>query len=64
MEIVSTLCFGKQEVPEPELITMLMGLMLTEKKSVISSSSDRKMDTIPVIKSSLLQLLLEHKYEA
>ena len=67
MEVVSTLCFGKQAIPEPGLIRMLMDIMLAEGRTVISSAGDKKRakkgNKIPVITSSLLQLLLEHKYK-
>ena len=61
MEVVSSLCFGGQTTPEPSLINMLMKMMFSEEQSIIASSSDRKLDAVPVITSSLLQLLLEHK---
>ena len=61
MEVVSTLCFGRRSAPEPDLITMLMTMMFVERCGVISPTA-RKLDAVPVITSSLLQLLLEHKY--
>lgn len=61
MEVVSTLCFGRPTAPEPELIKMLMRMMFAERQSVISTDTKTD-DNIPVITSSLLQLLLEHKY--
>jgi hypothetical protein len=61
MEVVSSLCFGRKDAPEPKLIEILMKMMLTEKQGVISASVERKMDSVPVVTSSLLQLLLEHR---
>ena len=59
MAVVSTLCFGGRSPPEPDLISMLMEVM-TEKRGVISPVG--KLNEVPVVSSSLLQLLLEHKY--
>ena len=65
MEVVSTLCFGGQSAPEPALIKSLMELVFTEDKDLVSplteASTSHKSDKINVVKSSLLQLLLEHK---
>lgn len=60
MEVVSTLCFGGQSAPEPALIQMLMESFFTTEGS-LTFLSDGKKETSPVIKSSLLQLLLEHE---
>jgi hypothetical protein len=54
MEVVSTLCFGRQSVPEPNLIRTLMARMFLEQRS-------GKLDTVPIVTSSLLQLLLENR---
>ena len=59
MGVVSTLCFGGRVPPEPDLIRMLMDMM-TEKQGVIWPFG--KLNAVPVVTSSLLQLLLEHKY--
>ena len=65
MEIVSTLCFGGQNAPEPDLIKMLMQLIFTENKKSELTTQDLiplgHKDRVPVVRSSLLQLLLEHK---
>ena len=70
MEIVSDLCFGGHKPPEPDLIKMLMDTVFTEKKQTTEATSldTRDMtpyqedpDQVPVIRSFLLQLLLEHK---
>ena len=67
IEVVSTLCFGGQRAPEPDLIKMLLDIVFTESDSGMVTQemvplSDEKRDKIPVIRSSLLQLLLEHEY--
>ena len=71
MEIVSNLCFGGQKPPEPDLIKMLMDTVFTEKKQELETVSldtrdmtpyqDDPDDQVPVVRSFLLQLLLEHK---
>ena len=70
MELVSTLCFGGQEPPEEELIRSLIDTVFTERQEMESeelpgtrefSYRRAKRDKIPVIRSFLLQLLLEHK---
>ena len=60
MEVVSTLCFGSYKQPEPALIKMLMQMMFTEP--LIPSTSGIMTNSVPEIKSSLLQLLLDVKY--
>ena len=63
MEVVSTFCFGGQTTPEPELIKSLMK-MLTEENDLLSPITEigrSKGDKVSVVKSSLLQLLMEHK---
>ena len=68
IEVVSTLCFGGQRAPEPDLIKMLLDIIFTESDSDLGMGTrdimpleDEKNDKIPVIRSSLLQLLLEHE---
>jgi hypothetical protein len=70
MEVVSNLCFGGHKPPEPDLIKMLMNAVFTEKKEDASALDTRDMtpyqadpDQVPVVRSFLLQLLLEHKYD-
>ena len=55
IEVVSTLCFRGQSAPEEALIKMLM------EKDILSPITERKSDEMSVLRSSLLQLLLEHK---
>ena len=54
MEIVSSLCFGQSNRPEPALIERLIKAVFTEQGQV-----QEKPDNIPVMHSFLLQLLLE-----
>ena len=69
MELVSTLCFGGREAPEAELIQLLVNTVFTERQEMKSeelgtrefSYRESERDQIPVIRSFLLQLLLEHR---
>ncbi len=64
MEVVSTLCFGQSTPPEEELVKELLKLVVTndDKTKVFSYSENMdKVDQVPVIRSFLLQLLMEHK---
>ena len=62
LEVVSSLCFGGQSAPEEALIRMLMEVVFTENATrEITHVADAKTDEIPVVRSSLLQLLLEHE---
>ena len=63
MEVVSSLCFGQTELPEPRLIEELLKVVFTEKDETkeFTYSDKEKTDKVPVIRSFLLQLLLEHK---
>ena len=68
MEIVSSLCFGDQKAPEPELIKSLMETVFATKEGAMLGTRDitpynheLQHDDVPVIRSFLLQLLLEHK---
>ena len=56
MEVITTLCFGGKIPPEPGLIKMLMNLMISGGRA-----TTRGPDEVPVITSSLFQLLLDHK---
>ena len=68
VEVVSTLCFGGDKAPEPALIQMLMAIVYSENENSTFDTRDLtpfdkgNVDEIPIIRSSLLQLLLEHKY--
>lgn len=67
LEVVSSLCFGGQSAPEDALIKMLMEVIFTENQKMdfttreITHVTDAKTDEVPVVRSSLLQLLLEHE---
>ena len=59
--MVAALCFGGQQAPEAALIEMLMDIIFTKNLEMVSPLKDGKSDKVSVVKSSLLQLLLEHK---
>ena len=63
MELVSTLCFGQHDLPEPELVKRLMNIVFTTDKATkdFTYSEKTATDKHPVIRSFLLQLLLEHE---
>ena len=66
MELVSSLCFGQATPPEPELIKHLLNIVFVEKEDKLETkeftySKNAKKDRVPVIRSFLLQLLLEYK---
>ena len=69
MEVVSSLSFGGQTAPEPDLIKSLMETVFAAKeKGTMFSTRDltpydheSPCDEVPVVRSFLLQLLLEHK---
>ena len=50
--------------PEPDLVMMLMNIVFAEGNAtkVLSPFNNEKTDTAPVIRSNLLQLLLEFRY--
>ena len=63
MELVSTLCFGQTTLPEPGLIKRLMNIVFkdNDKTKDFTYSDKAAADKQPVIRSFLLQLLLEHE---
>lgn len=72
MEVISGLCFGQSNAPEDKLVEMLLNTVFTEKEEGDTSRPEtreltpykedlKKADKSPVIRSFLLQLLLEHK---
>ena len=65
MEVVSTLCFGQSTPPEEELVKELLKLVVTNddktREFSYSEKVDKGIDKVPVIRSFLLQLLMEHK---
>ena len=67
MELVSSLCFGQATPPEPELVKHLLNIVFVEKEDKLQTkdftySKHVKKDRVPVIRSFLLQLLLEYKW--
>ena len=64
METVSNLCFWQPVLPDLDLINNLLNVVFTEQfdsTKEFSYKSEEKADQVPVIRSFLLQLLLEHK---
>ena len=77
LEVVSGLCFGQSTVPDHDLVEMLLNIVFTEKAQVGGGDEEgglgtrvltpykddpKGKDETPIIRSFLLQLLLEHKY--
>ena len=60
IEVVSSLCFGGVDAPEPELIKLLLDTVLQDTKTSRLSPYNEQ-DETPTIRSFLLQLLLEHE---
>ena len=58
IEVISSLCFGGREAPEPELVNTLLDMVLhgtgTSKLLLY-----KQPDSAPTIRSFLLQLLLD-----
>ena len=62
IELVSTLCFGQPELPEPELVKHLLNIVFKENSTKDFTYTEKAAaDRVPVIRSFLLQLLLEHE---
>ena len=67
MELVSSLCFGAHSAPEQDLIKMLINMVFTERQEAevgtrdFSPYHEVRSDEVPIIRSFLLRLLLEHK---
>jgi hypothetical protein len=65
MEVVFELCFGGRAAPEPALIKLLLNTVFVEKTDStqeLTPYKNAKADKIPIIRSFLLHLLLEHRY--
>ena len=75
--MVSGLCFGQSSPPEDKLIIMLLDIVFTEQREMeeggegeggrrgtrnLTPFIDSVGDKQPIVRSFLLQLLLEHKY--
>ena len=67
MEVVSSLCFGGPSVPEPQLVKLLLDTVFIESSEERISTREltpyqnEGHDSVPVIRSFILQLLLEHR---
>lgn len=66
IEVVSSLCFGQPIPPDDDLIKELLNVVFAEgeeeiKTKEFSFSEKESTDNVPVIRSFLLQLLLEHR---
>ena len=75
--MVSGLCFGQSNAPEDQLISMLLDIVFTKQRKVeeggeveggnrgtrnLTPFKKSEEDKQPVIRSFLLQLLLEYEY--
>ena len=60
IEVISALCFGGKQVPEPALIRSLFDSVLQDT-GTSRLSPYGEIDSMPTIRSFLLQLLLEHR---
>ena len=58
IEVVSSLCFGGREAPEPDLVKVLLDTVLHDTETS-KLSPYKEPDKTPTIRSFLLQLLLE-----
>ena len=63
VEIVSSHCFGGHTPPDSSLVNMLMEIVFPKHSDTrqITHLKKAKADKIPMIRSFLLQLLLEHE---
>ena len=75
IEVVSSLCFGQSSAPEDDLVVMLLDIVFPEQREVegdgeggiggtrnLTPFKGEGGDKQPIIRSFLLQLLLEHEY--
>ena len=77
IEVVSGLCFGQSSAPEDQLVTMLLDIVFTKQREETNGEEseggkqgtrnltpfkDEVGDKQPIVRSFLLQLLLEHEY--
>lgn len=60
MSIISTLCFGGVDTPEPALIELLVEI-LYEEDNLISFLVSNKSNTLSGFRSSLLRILMDHR---
>ena len=69
MEVISSLCFGGVGVPEPELVKLLLDTVFIDSDDKQISTRNltpflKERDSEPVIRTFVLQLLLEHRFGA
>ena len=69
MEVISSLCFGGVGVPEPELVKLLLDTVFidSDDKQIYTRNLTpflKERDSEPVIRTFVLQLLLEHRFGA
>jgi len=63
MEVISSLCFGQDVVPEHQVIDKLLKIIFVNKQtSRLTYKKKGKLDQNPIIRSALLQLLLKYRY--
>ena len=67
LEIISEIIFAKtpltmNEPPEDDLVSEMIETVISKQQ--LSPFSDSKADKIPLVRSHLLQLLLDYKYAA
>ena len=68
MEIISEIMFSTSstldELPEDKLVSELIKSVIpsTDSTQQLSPLTDSKADEVPVVRSYLLQLLLDHEY--
>ena len=58
IEVISSLCFGGRKAPEPELVKTLLDEVL-HSTGTSKLLLYKQLDSIPTIRSFLLQLLLD-----
>lgn len=66
MEVVSLLCLGQSQPPEEALVKELLRIVVSEKNQTrkltyAEKVDEEPVDQVPVVRSFLLQLLMEHK---
>ena len=67
MEVISTLSFGGIDGPEPQLVRLLLDMVFIDGEDEQVTTQELtpykgEQDSVPVIRSFILQLLLEHRF--
>ncbi len=63
LEVLSSLCFGQNELPEQNLIKKLLQIVFVDKQTRMLTYKEKgRKDHKPTIRSLLLQLLLKYRY--